>query len=105
MTNSWYVDKESALDLMKGLPFGLLKLSKWQDPYFNNYNQYVSSAFNGASYVIVIFYEHKEDHNKNMLHIKVYSSKLGIDKGFDVEKFQYGDHEKLMKLMKKVLLY
>lgn len=101
----WFVDKELTEDMMKGLPFKSLELSEMKDSCLSKkYRQYSSSAFNGANYVIIIFYEHKEDSNKNMLHIKVHSSKLQIDKGFDVEKFQYGDHKKLKRLMKKVLL-
>lgn len=102
---NWFVDKELAEDMMKGLPFRSLEPSDMKDSCLSEkYRQYSSSAFNGANYVIIIFYEHKEDSNKNMLYIKVHSSKLQIDKGFDVEKFQYGDHEKLRGLMKKVLL-
>lgn len=101
----WFVDIESAKDIMEGLPFKPLEYSKPTDPYLGEkYEQYVSSAFNGVSYVIIVFWKHKEDDNKNMLHIKVYSPKLEIDKDFAVKKFQYGDHEKLKKLMKKVLL-
>lgn len=102
---SWFVDEVLVEDMMKGLPFKPLEHSKVGDPYIGKkYDTYVTSAFNGASYVIVIFYKHKEDDNKNMLHINVYSPKWEIDKDFAVEKFQYGDHSKLKRLMKKVLL-
>lgn len=102
----WFVDMETVKDMTKGLPFKPLEHSKPTDPYLGEkYKQYVSSAFNGASYVIMVFWEHKEDDNKNMLHISIYSPELEIDKDFAVEKFQYGDHEKLKKLMKKVLLF
>ena len=102
---SWFVDMETVEDMMKGLPFKPLEPPEFTDPYLaEKYEQYISSAFNGASYVIVIFYKHKEDDNKNTLHISVYSPKMGIDKHFEVEKFQYGDHNKLKNLMKKVLL-
>ena len=101
----WFVDKKLAEDMMKGLPFRSLEPREMKDSCLSEkYRQYSSSAFNGANYVIIVFYEHKEDSNKNMLHIKVHSSKLQKDKSFDVEKFQYGDHGKLIRLMKKVLL-
>lgn len=102
---SWFIDEALVADMMKGLPFKPLEHPEFIDPCLaKKYEQYISSAFNGTSYVIVVFYKHKEDDNKNTLHISVYSPKLGIDKHFEVEKFQYGDHNKLKKLMKKVLL-
>lgn len=101
---SWFVDMESVKDMMKGLPFNSLILKENRDPHLANYNKYVSSAFNGTSYVIMVFCEHKEDHNKNWFHILVNSPKWGIDQSFKVEDFQYGDHNKLKRLMKKVLL-
>ena len=101
----WFVDEALMEDMVRGLPFKPLENSKVSDPCLRKkYEQYVSSAFKGTTYVIIIFYKHKEDDNKNMLHIKVYSPKWGIDKNFEVEKFQYGDHNRLKRLMKKVLL-
>lgn len=103
---SWFVDMETVKDMMKELPFNSLSLKEIRDPYLAaNYNEYVSSAFNGTSYVIMVFCEHKENHNKNWFHIKVYSPKWGIDQSFKVEDFESGDHNKLRGLMKKVLLY
>lgn len=103
--SNWFVDEVLVADMINGLPFKPLERSKVRDPYIaKKYETYVTSSFNGASYVIIIFYKYQEDDNKNLLHIKVYSPKLEINKKFEVEKFQYGDHEKLKKLMKKVLL-
>ena len=103
---SWFVDMETVKDMMRGLPFKPLECRKPTDPYLGKkYELYISSAFNRTSYVIVIFYKHKEDDNKNKLHIQVYSPKLEIDKNFKVEKFQYGDHNRLKRLMEKVLLF
>lgn len=102
---SWFVDIETVEDMMKGLPFKSLERSKVRDSYLaKKYEMYTTSAFSGTTYTIVIFYKHKEDDNKNMLHVKVYSPKWGIDKNFEVEKFRQGEHNTLRKLMKKVLL-